>query len=480
VNTIQSIKHYLHGAVIFLLTTQSLSAQHPVNLNRLIFEPVALEGAHAQTEYFSQAEVPVPDSAAVTDTPLSSIAAYQGNIDRLIAEHGSYTQKLFQDYFALGQSYQALNLHEKAIEAFTDANYISRINNGLATEATFELIRAEIDSHLALGDFSSANTRQQYLYYLGREVHGDDSLELVEVLSYLGDWQMTHFGSNILKRSVFSFSTGSFNNAPVSNPRLIAFGNLLQAQNYYFKAINNLLKHQELSDPALYELENKLIVAIFLGANRNGFLENPDFFLSGRRPITGTRILGNELGRLSTSFINGRNAYDRMHIYISRHKNTSALDIGRVMVAKADWFLLYGSHAPALKHYQQAYDYMKTNNVPLHSIDLLLAPELPIQLPAFTALPHSRAHFGIAANKQLEYAGYIDIRIEISCYGRAKNIEILGKSNIVPKSVVNRLKKLLHSSPFRPSFPENASDEKPAVRMRYYFAEVTDSQLASR
>ena len=53
---------------------------------------------------------------------------------------------------------------------------------------------------------------------------------------------------------------------------------------------------------------------------------------------------------------------------------------------------------------------------------------MPVHLPLVAAKPNSRDKFGIPANKNLVYDGYVDISFTVSRFGRAGGIKILGKS----------------------------------------------------
>jgi len=66
----------------------------------------------------------------------------------------------------------------------------------------------------------------------------------------------------------------------------------------------------------------------------------------------------------------------------------------------------------------------------------------------------------------------VDLSFEISRYGSAKRIRILGSSEGTDPDVVNRLRRLLRSMPFRPVLLED-SEAARQKKLRYYYTQVT-------
>lgn len=474
-----SLKSGLMLAGIFV-TDQSAAqtGDSTVPTDNLIFE-AALPGA---------APVPAPDSALIEPAPaydfyfppnggparevLAGIAQYRDSIEREIQREGPYASGLVQLYFDLGLQYQTAGQHEQAIETFEEAQYINRINNGLVTEALFNLVKAEIASHLALGDLASVNREQQYLYYLGRERYGAGSMEIVPVLNHLGDWHMTSFSMGIVGRPSVSISISSgMGSDSAPDPRRAAFGNLYQAQRFYGQAIVNLLRNDGISDPALLELERKLIEATFFSGNISGFLEDQGFYLNPGRRIASSRLSLERFTRYSWHFRKGRDSYQRMREYLDYRGDASAKDIAGLLIEEADWHLLYDHHSTALERYEEAIDYMRTNAVPEDELRQLIQPALPVKLPVFTALPHSREIFGVPADRQLDYLGYFDVRISLSRYGSVRGIDITGRHGNVDKDMERRLKLFLRSTPFRPRILEDGAGNR-SFDLRYYVADA--------
>src|SRR5690606_40446697 len=110
---------------------------------------------------------------------------YLDTIDTRLDTVTPYDHALFDQHLALGLSYQAAGDHEKALEAFEHAEYLSRIDKGLFAPEQFPLNEHMIDSYLAQGDLRHASERRQYLFRITRLYYGEDSLELVPSLATL-------------------------------------------------------------------------------------------------------------------------------------------------------------------------------------------------------------------------------------------------------------------------------------------------------
>lgn len=485
-----------------LLTAITPSAEADVEVSRLLFEAVLhpAEQASAQDVTTTSAAPLTPASVSTSppaSTPASTASARtvttasDSNDDDAVISAGATLQEiatqneriagfetsggpfavqLVQEYLDLGQRYQRLGRHEAAIEAFADAEHLSRINAGLVNAELFPIIEASIPSHLAMGDLAAAGRQQLALYQLGRAQFGTGSAELVPLLDGLGDWQMASFWSGLQSGPQFQLNLGS-GRSP--DARMLAFGNLFGAQRFYTEAIANLLQRRDLDAAELPQLERKFLQTIYLSANREGLLYNPDFYIDGQRVFTGSRLRHRELKGYSASYVNGRSVYERLRFYQSLQP-TDALARAQLLVEEGDWHVLFQHHARGLRFYRAALQLLQQNAVPADQIAALLAPALPQQLPGFAALPHSRAYFGLAADAALQWEGWIDVELELSRYGRIKRLDFIDSSNGTDKVVQRRLRRLLLANPFRPRVLSTTEHAPQEYRVRYRYAQVPD------
>ena len=472
-------------ALLFLVSCPVLGE---VDLNLLLFEarpagaaashetlptgnPLPLNSLFANEPPFVEA-APAPSPGLLAD-----VAAYNGRIAEHIERSGPFDMGLVQEYSALGELYQRMGQHERAVEAFEEAEYIARINEGLTAPQAFDSIEAAVESYIAMGDLPAANEKLQFLLYLNREHYGSNSLELVPLLSAMGDWHMYSFSQAVSAPTVpaFSISIGSGRGRNDFNPRGMAFGSLFRAQGMYSQAIGTLLNRQVLYAPELIALEQKLVESVFLTAHREGFMRNPAFFLGNYYTTTGSHLRRNRFSGLSPSYLQGRNAYERMRSYLGFQYRSDPLDLARILVAEADWHLIHDHHSKAIRVYREALDIMRAQGVPEAELEAVFAPHLPVQLPAFTALPHSRAYLGIPEDQAIAYQGHVDVSFELSRYGNARRIKVLDTSEATDPDVLKRLRRLLNSMPFRPVVLEDREAMRKKT-VRYYYAQLPVEQ----
>jgi hypothetical protein len=251
----------------------------------------------------------------------------------------------------------------------------------------------------------------------------------------------------------------------------MAFGNLFQSQMNYWRAINIMLDNHQYADPQLRELERKLIETSFLTSNRDGLIRNPDFYLSRRSAYTGTRIQ-RSMRPNSPYYFTGRSAYERLMAYHFLTPSPDAVAVARTMIALGDWNLLFDRQGAAIRTYERAHEFMIANQVPPATIDALLSPGMPQQLPTFTPMPHSRAKFGIPSDAEIAWDGYVDVSFRISRFGQAGQFEILDSSGPFTDEMRSRLNRLIRSSPFRPRFVDGVPARRDEVTLRYYFTQL--------
>lgn len=465
--------------LLVLLPTTAQAQLRPIDL--VLFEPHPLEGStmpllpEAAT-FALAAEAPAVNPVQDTDTTEADIAGYLAAIADEELANGPFTPNLLEPYLAVGRIYQQLDDHEAALEALGKAEYISRINEGLYAPQQFEIVEAMIDSHLATGDLQQANQRQQYLLFIQQEYYGEESLQVVPALETLAEWNMDAFRSMLNQINASGFAIGLNTRAGGSgrtmNPRVLAFGNLFTAQRSFYQAIVNLVTNRDFRNPLLPELEQDLIEAIYLGANREAILEDPDFYIDRSSIRTGSRIRRSGLNGASLAFQNGRNAWHRMRIYLENDPRATPEQIAESIIGLGDWHLLFNRSAIAIDYYREAHAFLLAREVPDSRIASLLNPVVPQQLPDFTPLPHSRAKFGIPADTSVAWDGHIDVSFSLSRFGNVRGLKLLDSSGTASPELERRLRRLLRSAPFRPRLIDGTPVADDAVTLRYYFSHL--------
>ncbi len=97
---------------------------------------------------------------ATTDTE----RAMRDAIDRIESRQGAYGAGLPEQMLSLGLALQQQERHGEAVALFKRGVHLARINNGLYCTEQIPLLQGEIQSAIALGNYSRVDELQEYLY----------------------------------------------------------------------------------------------------------------------------------------------------------------------------------------------------------------------------------------------------------------------------------------------------------------------------
>ena len=404
------------------------------------------------------------------------ITAYLDAIQTLERAEGLYSQTLVQNYLSVGELYQRRDNHELAIEYFEKADHISRVNNGLYHSDQFPIIEGMIESHLALSNVNDALNNQLYLLFLNNRLSGSGSLEALPSLIGLGDRDMNKFSQSMLtsgtyqvnQDEIFIPATGTVNKLQQDIIRQFALRNLARAKNTYFEAITTLVDNREYQNPKLQEAEYKFLETIYLLGFSPELIRDPHYYLTQARRSSNTLGRWTFLRRNPPGYQTGNQILERMQTYLLQNPATTPEEKINAILETGDWQLLFDRTDAAVKYYQEAYALAQELELDSKTIESIFKPRVPLQLPLFTPKPNSREKFGISANMNLEYDGFIDISFSVNRNGTARKFRIRDRSAGTSFLTEKRLRQYLRNSPFRPWI----EDDKPVDReltMRYFY-----------
>jgi len=123
-----------------------------------------------------------------TSAALTQERAFLEAIQDIETEHGAYAAELSEQMLSLGLALQQQERHGEALDVLKRGVHLARINNGLYSVEQIPLLEAQIQSYMALGEYSEADDRQSYLYRV--QVRSlSSSEERVAALLRQADWQ---------------------------------------------------------------------------------------------------------------------------------------------------------------------------------------------------------------------------------------------------------------------------------------------------
>ena len=393
-----------------------------------------------------------------------SVERYLEAIEALEAENERYSPDYRENLQSLGVLYQRQGEHEQALDYLEQARVVTRMNNGLFSMEQAPILERRIDSLLALGREGEAWQEQEILLSLYEENYGDHDMRAVPLYTRMANWQFDSFNAIIAAGRQPVFNVGRGRNSLAG-----AFLPLFRAQRHYFQAIATIVQNREWLHPDLPSLERRLIATWYLQSNRSRIWEDTEFY-SSPAASTGSRIRRTNGLRNSPAYHVGSDSYSRILLYLWNDPDTSVDELAGAMLEFGDWHLMYGRRRAAEEQYREAAELLGAAGLPPQQVEALLAPEVPVSLPAFLAQPHTREKYGIPPDAPLRYDGHLDLNFELTRSGKARSVDILASSDGTPGEVEDRLRRILREATFRPRIVDGEVQVPGQHAVRYYYS----------
>jgi len=157
---------------------------------------------------------------------------------------------------------------------------------------------------------------------------------------------------------------------------------------------------------------------------------------------------------------------------LAAHEPHDALSLrqhAEILVHAADLSLLRAHDArrstglePTLAQYEQAVAELERADAGPAAIDAMFSPQIPIVLPAFEANPL------VSAQKPDTAGGHIDVAFEITRFGRAAGVRIVAATADASRSAQKDLVRVVEASTFRPRIVDGRIADATPVSLRYY------------
>lgn len=163
---------------------------------------------------------------------------------------------------------------------------------------------------------------------------------------------------------------------------------------------------------------------------------------------------------MRTRYALGRESYRRLIAYAENSPDDSEAWGKRLQayLELADWDLLYSSNAVALAEYGLVLENLRKHAIDEAVIAETFAPEVPIVLPTFR--PNAlQTPIGDR---------YIDVTFEVTKFGEARRIEIVGVAPNVPDAAKDELMHAIKNGRFRPRMTDGELGRASPVAVRYY------------
>lgn len=414
----------------------------------------------------------------IRDSISTTPAQYQDSILDYELEGGVYDYRLIEAYSGLGSAYQALDEHELAIEAFSQALHVNRVNNGLYNAAQLPIVSELVESYLSLGDFADANQQQEYLIFVEQKVYGPNHpIHIIKLLEY-ADWNLRAASLRmgyVPNEIALGLRSSPFDDVDIDrrdpDGMQLSVTQLIVASNAYYQALN-LQRNRERFTRRLDPEEVASMETEF------GFTENDLSIPQAEKKLAYTHFLlakvyqnipasMRETDLYYLNFRDGQDALERRFVYL-QNSQSPASDVIKALMDIADWLLLFDRWNSAEEVYAEVLSLK--NSYALEDIRGLSYRELPEVIPNFVTTPFSRDSYHLSASEPLQYAGYIDVSFELNRFARPNRVDIINASEGTREETEDALINMLRRSSFRLQLQDSDfeySDNNYLVR--YYY-----------
>ncbi len=393
-------------------TDTAVGPQNPTPVGTESASPTALETADAlvidMRGNLDQAEAQplAPESQLVTE--------YQAAIREAELTGGAYYPGITEHLLGLGTTLQQLNRHQEAIDVLKRGVHLARINSGLYAAEQLALLRSEIRSHMALGNFDTVDERQRYLYRVERRSLSR-SAESAQALISQADWQ----------RQAYLLDVGEEDTQT---------GRLMIMWDLYRMALNESIDVDgeqaiELKAPLMGMLKTQYLFAGYRGYQHYDASDSSE-----------ARVLAMN----SESYRRGESVIKAI-LEVNLLNRLGEEQKIRDTVALGDWAWWFGKYNQAEVHYADAMSQIEALEKDQEPQLLAAIFGEPTPLPVLEGIQPLPPH-------ATDDAGTLVVAFDITETGRVNSVERLREPEVEDDRAIRRLLRTLRDTRFRPAF----------------------------
>ncbi len=393
--------------------------------------------------------------AQVSDTPdlTRSIAEYEREIQARESEHGVYDPATGEYLLSVGLVYQNAGRHEEAVDAFTRALQIKRVNEGLQSTGQLLILEQLIKSNIANANWEEVDRNYQQLLWIHKRNYDPGDPRLLPVVDTVGRWKLKAYKENLLDSSalrvigesekLFQDTIGILERQYGENdPRLInpLYGRALTNYQYAIEVANTPQdEFHGAGSPTRTQVVCRTVPTANGGARRIcNTIRVPDPSYYATQSSNKDFALGQRIVAVGKA----------LKQIVQIHENNPELprdSHARALVHLGDWNLLRGKKTTAYKNYKAAYALLADGDDHQEAIAELFGK--PQNLPALR-LPLPEIDEKLEEEKTTSVLASFDV----SRSGRAKNVQIIESEPPDATSARRKAKKTIRGRLYRPRF----------------------------
>lgn len=345
--------------------------------------------------------------------------AFQDAIAEIESSEGAYAGQLPESLLGLGLNLQSQGRHVDAIKALRRGVHLARINEGLYCTQQIPLLEGEIASYKAIGDYASADERQNYLYRVQTR-----SLPSGEALA-----------SAFMQHAKWHYDAYQLGLEEQGHNRLMAM-----MDDYKLAAQDVIAREGELS-PRLLPPLHGMLQAQYLISRYEVPEQAPVFTQDDQIPQIDESVLRFRSYR-TQSYQQGNAIIEAIASIEKSQPAPDSATLAQTMVMLGDWRLWNGRTDSALEAYREAETALAGDTGAREQIQRMFAE--PVALPAFAeANPLPPVVDPQQADVLLSFG--------VSEAGRVQDLERLDENEELDGPAY-RLMKRLRKTTFRPRF----------------------------
>ncbi len=337
-------------------------------------------------------------------------------IRALESEHGAYAGQLSEYLQSLGLDLQRSGMHAEAVEVFKRGVHLARINEGLYSAEQIPLLEKEIDSHIALGEYSVADERQFYLYRVQMR-NLDAGPDRAEAFLEQANWQYYAYRLG-LERDNFN--------------RLVSIWDLNNL------ALNDIAKLEGQASVSLLTPLRGMLRAQYLIADYN--FNKTEYALTSSDTYAAQAQLNRFNAFRAQNFGKGETVVRSIYeIEVSNHGENSP-EAAEAQALQGDWLLYHGQRNAAAEYYQLAVAELAPLDDAETEVERLFGE--PVELPDDDVVR-------LLPPPVPPEQGDLVVQFSVSASGRVTDLERLDDRDL-NQGVVNRILRALRGTRFRP------------------------------
>ncbi|MFM7273456.1 MAG: hypothetical protein ACKO4A_06315 [Gammaproteobacteria bacterium] len=395
---------------------------------------LADDGAAAPPETGEQTPA---EAGAGAPEPTEEQRRYIRAVEDLEAEGGAYDAALAQQLLGLGVAYQSAGQHTEAAETLSRAAHITRVNNGFYSPSDLPILERLIESYAAIGEWDGVGSSYQQMFQIHRRSFGDGDERLLPSLQRLSSWHLKAYLNDIGEEPINHLQT---------------------ARNLYDSSLGILKAAGDSASERLEEtLRERAIVDYYLAAyvppSASGFSFNSGPGMS-EQGVASFALAG---------FTSGREALEEVLALRRQDPGASPLARGEAIAELGDWHQLFNRRQTAADLYREAFTEASADATPDAANSLF---GKPIALPV---LPKGLEEIAETESSDPGLPASITVAFAVNERGLAEDIRVLESQPEAAPVYVDKLRKRLRGTRFRPRFEAGEAVPTPDLTYRYRY-----------